>query len=188
MFKNGSIKMTSPTHRIRLSDHSQNRAVSFALRPDGPQMQAIAAELGLLGLRKLSFVGQLVPLNRRDWQLDAKLGATVVQACVVTLDPVTTRLDDPVVRRYLAEMPAIPDSDEVEMPEDDTIEPLPEVVDLDQVMIEALALALPLYPRAAGADPVEISVTEPGKTPLTDAAAKPFSGLAALRAKLTDPD
>ena len=46
----------------------------------------------------------------------------------------------------------MPDGDEVEMPEDDTVEPMPEVIDLAEVAAEALALALPLYPRAPGAD------------------------------------
>lgn len=188
MFKNGSTPMTSQPLRIRLADHSQNRPVTFALRPDAAQLRAIAADLGLLGLRKLAFSGQLVPLNRRDWQLEAQLGATVVQACVVSLDPVTTRIDDAVRRQYLAEMPETPETEEVEMPEDDTIDPLPETVDLEQVMIEALALALPLYPRAEGVAPVAISVTEPGKAPLTDAAARPFSALAALRDKLAEDD
>ena len=36
------------------------------------------------------------------------------------------------------------------MPEDDTIEKLGREIDLAAVMIEALSLALPLYPRADG--------------------------------------
>ncbi len=90
----------------------------------------------------------------RDWRLEAKLGATVVQPCVVTAEPVTTRIDDPVTRRYLAQMPE-PQGDEVEMPEDDSAEPLPDVLDLSAVMAEALALALPLYLTSArcGIDP-----------------------------------
>ena len=32
------------------------------------------------------------------------------------------------------------------MPEDDAIEPLPETLDLGEVLAEALALALPAYP------------------------------------------
>ena len=119
-----------------------------------------------------------------DWRLEAELGATVVQPCVVTLAPVTTRIDRPVTRRYLAHMPA-PGPGETEMPEDETAEPLPGAVDLDAVMIEALALALPDYPRAAGAELGEAVYTEPGKTPLTDEAARPFAG---LRDKLAGTD
>ncbi len=45
-----------------------------------------------------------------------------------------------------------PTDDEAEMPEDDTAEPLPEVIDPGAVMFEALALALPDYPRAPKAE------------------------------------
>jgi hypothetical protein len=38
------------------------------------------------------------------------------------------------------------------MPEDDTTEALPERLDLSAVMAEALALALPDYPRAPDAE------------------------------------
>jgi hypothetical protein len=52
-------------------------------------------------------------------------------------------------------------------------------------MIEALSLALPPFPRAADAEPVDITVTEPGAAPLDADAVKPFAGLAGLRDKLT---
>ncbi len=74
------------------------------------------------------------------------------------------------------------------MPEDDSAEPLPVTIDLGEVMAEALALELPPWPRAEGVEPVEMSVTEPGKTPMTDDDAKPFAGLKALRDKLSDDE
>ncbi|SEP55367.1 YceD family protein [Thalassovita taeanensis] len=177
-----------PSHSLRVNDLPQNRPTRFALTPDAAMMAAIATELGLTGLRKLSFRGEIVAEGRRDWRMTARLGATVVQNCVLTLVPVTTRIDENVERRFLAEMPPAPEGEEMEMPEDDTIEPLGPEIDPARVMIEALALALPLYPRAEGATMGEASFTEPGKTALTDADAKPFAGLAALRAKLTEDD
>jgi hypothetical protein len=44
-------------------------------------------------VRKLRFIGTLEPEGAQDWRLTADLGATVVQPCVVTLAPVTTRLE-----------------------------------------------------------------------------------------------
>ena len=70
------------------------------------------------------------------------------------------------------------------MPEDDTAEPLPEVIDLTEVTREALALALPLYPRAPGAELGEAVFAAPGTAPIRDEDLKPFAGLAALKAKL----
>ncbi len=154
--------------------------VSFAVEPDAQARDALAAELGIMGLKKLRFIGTLAPSGRRDVTLEADLGATVVQECGVTGAPVTTRIDEEVTRRYLADW-IEPEGDEVEMPEDDSAEPLPPVIDVEAVMAEALALALPLFPRAPGVEPVEVSVTEPGREPMTDEDAKPFAGLRALR-------
>ena len=70
------------------------------------------------------------------------------------------------------------------MPEDDSVEPMPEVIDLAEIAAEALALALPLYPRAPGAEFAEGLHAAEGVTPLTDADLKPFAGLQGLAAKL----
>jgi uncharacterized metal-binding protein YceD (DUF177 family) len=48
------------------------------------------------------------------------------------------------------------------------------------VLTEALALALPLYPRADGAEDGSLAVTEPGKAAMTDDEARPFANLAEL--------
>ena len=53
------------------------------------------------------------------------------------------------------------------------------------VLAEALALALPDYPRGDEEVIGEQVFTEPGKEAMTDEDAKPFAGLAALRDKLT---
>lgn len=173
---------------LRVAELPQNRVTPFELRPVTAALQGIAEEMGLLGLRKLAFKGTVRAEGRSDWLLEGTLGATVVQPCVVTLDPVTTRIDVPVRRLYLADpTPILPEGEEIEMPEDDTAEPLGDIIDLQGVMIEELALALPAWPRSEGAGIGSVTVTEPGQTPLTEEAMKPFAGLAALRDKLGTP-
>jgi len=187
--------------RLRLADLNDRKPYGFVLTPDDAAREALAEKLDLLALKKLRFEGQLAPKGKRGWTLSASLGATVVQPCVVTLAPVTTRLDEEVVRRYTPDPDAYQarsdgnqDGDGVPMPDDDTIEPLPAVIDLEEVMAEALALALPLYPRADGVDLGEAVFTEKGTAPLRDDDVKPFAGLAGLRDKLAngnddeDPD
>ena len=93
------------------------------------------------------------------------------------------RITEEVRRRYVAGLP-VPEGDEVEMPEDDTVEPMPETIDLAEVTAEALALALPLYPRAAGAALGTAVFAAEGVAPVLDADLKPFAGLAALAGKL----
>lgn len=158
-------------------------AHDFALKPDAAQRAQLAETLGILGIKKLSFAGTLAPSGAKDFKLTAHIGATVTQACIVTNEPVTTRIEEDVLRLYEHGL-QMPEGDEVEMPEDDTVEPLPAEIDLSLVMEEALALALPPWPRAEGVEPVDITVTEPGKAPMTDEDTKPFAGLKDLRDKL----
>ena len=161
---------------------------TFALLPDAEARAALANELGIRGVRKLSFKGEVRPLGNRDLELQAMLGATVVQDCVVSGSPVVTRIDEPVERRYLDDLPQ-PTGDEEEMPEDENADPLPVTLDLAALMSEALALALPSWPRAEDVDFVDLTVTEPGKTPMTDDDTKPFAALKALAEKpADDPD
>jgi uncharacterized metal-binding protein YceD (DUF177 family) len=55
------------------------------------------------------------------------------------------------------------------------------------VLTEALSLALPDFPRADGAELGSQVYAADGVAPMTDEDAKPFAGLASLKAKLTDP-
>ncbi|SLN18862.1 YceD family protein [Roseisalinus antarcticus] len=179
--------MTSPlpSEVLRLADLPTRKVTHVVLEPDGPARKAIAEALGIPAVRKFRFDARLEPLGRTDWQLTGTLGATVVQDCVVTLEPVTTRIDETLARRYLADFELPEDGSETEMPEDDQADPLPATLDLYAVGVEALSLALPPYPRAEGAGPGDALFAEPGVDPLTDDAVKPFAGLAALRDQLS---
>lgn len=157
---------------LRVADLNARGTYRFHLRPAAPARAELARDMDLLGLRKLDFRGTLAPEGRHDWRLEGVLGATAVQACVLSAEPVTTRIDIPVVRRFLREMP-VPTEPEAEIPEDDSLEPLGPVIDPGAVMAEALALALPDYPRAPGATLPEGLAPEP--------LANPFAALAALK-------
>lgn len=165
---------------LRVADLDQSAPTPFDIVPDADALRQIAADLDLNALRKVRFSGQISAEGKRDWLLTGNLGATVVQPCVVTLAPVTTRIETDVRRQYTPDYVA-PEGDEVEMPDDDTLEPLTHHIDLGTVLVEALALALPLYPRADDAALEVSAFTEPGKDAMTDDDAKPFAGLAALK-------
>jgi len=168
---------------FRLADLPRRQPTDFALAPEAAERGALAGQLGLSALRKLRFTGRLVPVGRADWRLEADLGATVVQPCAVTLDPVTTRIDEPVQRLYSADWRE-PEADESPVPEDAEVEALPAMLDLAEVMAEALALALPIYPRAEGAELGAVAAGPPGAAPLDDDAARPLAGLKALSDRL----
>jgi uncharacterized metal-binding protein YceD (DUF177 family) len=168
---------------MRVADLSGRAAHRFRLAPGPEARAALAGELDLDALPALRFTGALHPEGRRDWRLEARLEARVVQPCVVTLAPVTTAIATDVLRHFRADWQP-PSETEAEMPDDDTEEPLGAVIDPGVVMREALALALPLYPRAAGAGLGEAVFAPPGAEPLRDGDLRPLAGLAALRDKL----
>lgn len=171
---------------MRVSDLAQNAENAFEIVPNAEQMRALADILELSGLRKLRFVGTVRAMGDSDWVLSGTLGATLTQPCAVTLAPVVTRIDTPVRRVFTAHVPEIPDEAEIEMPDDDDVEPLSAWIDPEAVMIEALSLQVPDYPRTPDVALGERVLTEPGKTPLTDEAARPFAGLADFKSRLQD--
>jgi len=168
---------------LRLAELPPGQSHSFLVKPSSAEKAAIAGLLGVARLRKLRLKGWIGQVEIDDWRLEAELGATVTQECVVTLEPVVTRIDEPVLRKYVADPTGSPQVDQTEMHEDDSVEPLRAELDIGAILIEELALALPAYPRAAGTGPFEFRYA-PGnagqRDEATTNATKPFAELANL--------
>ena len=169
--------------RFRTGGLSPRKPTRFFWSPDGPTRDSLARDLGLLALRRLDFTGQIAPSGRDEMVLTASLTAECDQPCIVTLAPVRSKVTEEVRRRYVAGLET-PTGEEMEMPEDDTTEPMPEVIDITEIAVEALMLALPLYPRAPGAELGSVVHAGDGVTPLADSDLKPFAGLAGLAERL----
>ncbi|MBW0157769.1 DUF177 domain-containing protein [Sedimentimonas flavescens] len=166
----------------RVADLAGRKPNRFDIRPDAATCAAIAQWAGISAVKSLRLKGTLTAKGRSDWLLEAAFTARVVQPCAVTLAPVTTDLAEEITRHYLADLPE-PTGDEVEMPEDDTLEPLRAEIDLAAVALEALELALPLYPRATELEPdARLSAVPDGAEELTDEATRPFANLRDLLA------
>jgi uncharacterized metal-binding protein YceD (DUF177 family) len=162
---------------IRLDDSRNRKTRHLTYAPTEGEIERLKAEFQLLGLKKAQMSAELIPKGRGDWLLKGQLGASVVQPCVVTLAPVPTRIDAKFERLFVTEMPDLSPGEESEMPEDDRLEPRPAVLDLSVVFAEVLALELPEWPRAPGAE-LPPSVQD------TDEKPNPFAVLQALKSKL----
>lgn len=173
-----------PRMPFRVAALPTRKPTRFAFRPSAPERKAMADALGLIDLPAFSLVGELQPEGRNDFRLTADMAAAVVQPCVVTLAPVPATLNEAVARLFIADY-AAPEESEVEIPEDDS-EPLPEEIDVVQVALEALTLALPPFPRASGAELGEAVFGPPGTEPLRQADLNPFAGLASLAERLKE--
>ena len=138
---------------------------------------ALAAYAGIESVGALSAQGEVKPWANG---IEARITFTadVVQACVVTLEPVPDHIEGEFSRRYL---PGLSEEEahaiEVVPDEEDPPEPLTgDAIDLGPALAEELILALNPYPRAPGA-----AIPEEART--SDAALSPFAVLERLKPK-----
>lgn len=160
---------------LRVAHLNPQKPQDFDLRPDADARAALAAQLGISGLPALRMRGSVRAEGGDAWTVTGQLTARVVQPCVVSLAPVTTAINES-LRRVFSPHVRVPDGDDIEMP-DDEIEPLGQFIDLAAIMTEALALALPMYPRADNAADL------PEPEPADEDRQRPFAGLADLLRK-----
>lgn len=148
------------------------------------ELGRLAAFLDVLAVTSLQATFRISRWRARGLKLEGSLVADVVQACVVTLEPVTYHVETRFERRYLpAEMldPEGEGDDVFVDPEgEDPPEPLTHELDLGEIVVEELALNLDPYPRKPGIL-FETADDEGGGKP----AASPFAALARLKGKLT---
>ena len=162
--------LSSPALRLRVAQLNPHRPHPVEVAPDADDRKALADEFGMIALPMLRLTGALTAVGAQDWQFEGRLLAEVVQPCVVTLAPVTSQIDESLRRRWSPDL-TDPEGEEVEMGDDET-EPLGAEIDLGAVLVEALSLAIPPFPRAPGATL---------EAPAADGdPRRPFAGLGAL--------
>jgi uncharacterized metal-binding protein YceD (DUF177 family) len=167
-------------------------AVTVGVSADPKERQALAERFGLLTLRSLSGRGRLKRGSEPgELVLRGRLEADVVQACVISLEPVPVRLRRRVERRYrqieaggsgwkhlqphgLAEL--VDDEEEIEAV-------IGGVIDLGEAFAEELGLALDPYPRATGAALDADDLAPHVSVGSEHGAGTPFAALRRLREK-----
>lgn len=115
---------------------------------------AIARDLDLVGCTTLTVTYQIRARPGGRYRVEGRIAADVVQSCVVTLEPVAGRIDEPF------EVTFSPDTDEQqagsserEILTEPDVEPLADGrLEVGRVAYELLASALEPYPRKPGAD------------------------------------
>jgi uncharacterized metal-binding protein YceD (DUF177 family) len=145
----------------------------------GPEREATAKALGLLDCPALTVTYAIRPLRGGRYALDGSIAGDAVQACVVTVEPVASRIElnfDVTFAPEGAAVDAKP-ADETEL----DVLALPEVepiaggqLEVGRVVYETLAAGLDPYPRAAGAK-------FEWEDPRGDVEVNPFAVLAKLK-------
>lgn len=163
------------TRRIETGRLLRGTAV-YNIAATEAERAALMRRLDLAGLGRLEAQVRIESLAGGFIRLSAHLTAEVVQACVVTLDPVASTIDEAFALLY---GPSAETSELVLDGETEPIEPLEgEVIDIGEAVAQQLSLALDPFPRRAGASR-HLSGAE-------RAAESPFAVLAS-RQKITDP-
>jgi uncharacterized metal-binding protein YceD (DUF177 family) len=123
------------------------------LEATAEERSSLARRFDLVELRSLSASGRL-ERDGRDLCFRGQLQAEVVQSCVVSLEPVASRIQEPIERRYrrLAPGEALLEPGLLADPQAAEVEPLRGTsIDFGEAVAEELGLALEVYPRAGDA-------------------------------------
>ena len=147
---------------------------------DETERRALAVRFDLQGLPSLSAVLQVRRLPHRcAVRVDGVLEAEAWQTCVVTLEPVLSRVEDRFT--ILFDSAAGADVDGVEVIEAENaedVEPLEgDTLDLGELVATQLSLALPAYPRAPGAERSAVDEVRAEGSQVEEAKPRPFAGL-----------
>ncbi len=153
------------------------------------ERQALARRFGFLGLPAFS---ARVSVDRRPGGrvvVEGRLRGKVLQACILTLEPVTQELDDAfrIVFKQDLDEERDPETGEALLnAQIDAPEPLQgNLLDVGEIVAEQLSLAADPYPRRPGVKLEDVlpKARPGGRAGRNEQRRHPFAGLAALRDK-----
>ncbi len=171
--------MTAPefSHVVTLTEAGQGRDVE--LTADEAARGRIAKRLDLVEISSFELTAA-VRAVAGGMAVRGEVKAELVQSCAASGLPVPATIAEPFDLKYLRDMAAGAGDEEIELGAED-IDVLPlehDRVDLGEVAVQTLSLALDPYPRHADADRI---LAEKGV--LSEEQAGPFGALAALKGK-----
>ena len=162
---------------------------ALEITPSDGERAALAKRFGFLGLPAFSARASVDRRVGGQIVVEGRLRARIVQACVLTLDPVAQDLDEAfriVFRMDMADDRDPESGEAVLASQADAPEPLTgNVLDVGEIVAEQLSLAADPYPRRPGAK-LEDVLPKPrhgGRKGHPEQRRHPFAGLAALRDK-----
>jgi uncharacterized metal-binding protein YceD (DUF177 family) len=137
-----------------------------SIAADATEREAVARRLGLPAIAAIEADVVLSRWRGEGVKVMGRFVAEVEQVCVVTLDPFRARVSEPIERYFL------PSARGADLEAD--IDPLENgVIDLGELVVESLSLALDPYPRKPG-----VEFREPElETRVEERSASPFAAL-----------
>jgi uncharacterized metal-binding protein YceD (DUF177 family) len=173
-----SKTLTVELSRVVDTSHWQGPALNIEVDASADECRRLAARFALRDIESLRGEARLERIDDEEgYRLCGRLVAHVVQACVVTLEPIRARVDEAFERRFSSTAEAA-SGGHVDVDGDDPPDPLVGgLIDVGEVIAEELGLALDPYPRLPGAS-LNIEMKD-------EPAPGPFERLRKLRAEGT---
>ncbi|MDQ0562070.1 uncharacterized metal-binding protein YceD (DUF177 family) [Rhizobium mesoamericanum] len=140
--------------------HISANPVEVRLEADKRELAALAESWSVLSVDSLSAELQIGRWKRDGIRIKGRVRATIVQSCVVTLDPVQSAIDESFEQIFVPENSKLarrPANDAGEMVLDPDGPDLPEsftgdTIDVGEVVTEFAVLAIDPYPRKPGVE------------------------------------
>ncbi len=176
--------MTIETDWTHLTTDIPDQGLHVRRNADKTQIEALTAKLGLLEIEVLQADYRIRPGRAGSFVMTGELTARVQQECSVSLEPVTSLINEPlkVEFRPPSHMPAQEnvEHEAIAVPDIEPIEQ--QLLDVGRIIAETLAAALDPYPRAPDAKFDWHDETEPKKDGEAGVDG-PFAALSRLRPK-----
>lgn len=188
------VQLSKEPHKSELErivdvDRMGSNGTALEIAASDSERAALLKRFGFLGLPAFS---ARVTIDRRPGGqvvVEGRLRGRIVQACILTLDPVSQDLDETfrlVFKEGLAEDRDPESGEALVSAQTDAPEPLPgNLLDVGEIVAEQLSLAAEPYPRKHGVK-LEDVLPKPrkdGRQGRPEQRRHPFAGLAALRDK-----
>jgi uncharacterized metal-binding protein YceD (DUF177 family) len=170
--------------------HLPQKGLTVTIKADERERAALARDHGLEAVHSFEAEFQIMPWKKRGVKVHGQVKADVVQACIVTLEPIDARICEHVEAIFVPEDSSLArirlDDESGEMLIDAEGPDLPETFSGDHIDIGAIAeeffeLNLDPYPRKPGL-PEEVVTFESGGKP-EEKPVSPFAKLADWKRK-----
>lgn len=174
-------EFSRPVNVERLPDLGRH----WTVEATAEEAAALAQRLNVDAVESLKGVLHVKPFAKGDMlKVTGTMTATVRQACVVTLQPLTSQLSEDIDRVFSFSAPKdLPLEVEWTVEDEDLPDPVVDgAIDLGEIVAEQLALSIDPYPRAEG---VAFTVPETlgGVSANGPETENPFAALAGLKNK-----
>ena len=159
---------------VTLQVLSKTQIYNFQHTCSTSELTELQENLNVEKLLSFSFKGRLVRQNNKRYELRASFTATTVQNCIVTWKPIKAVITDKIERHYSEEQVEHKVGDVSLDINSKDLELIRKELNIGAVVIEALCLAIPDYPRKKNVRFAGATITSSGLKPLDKNLSNPF--------------